>query len=214
MEHVQDDPVSSRCPQPASNCCFPSSTCMQQAVCAWQTRLELMNAGCYSLAVQTTFTLIGTFMVNVDFSCMLFSTKTHGSWSCCTCSCAGVCHYSRGGGCRIRLSEPLLKVVQFATVQNPVVIVDALVSVSCSVHGMLPRLQLHTDRLITHQQQPMGCLQLQPVQRIIKPCCFTTVVISTPSHLPVVHVPAGCCWCRVQQRPLDGAVGYWLVCWL
>ena len=28
----------------------------------------------------------------------------------CIRSCAGVCHYDRGGGCRIKLSEPLLKV--------------------------------------------------------------------------------------------------------
>lgn len=32
------------------------------------------------------------------------------SWPFAVCRCAGVCHFSRSGGCRIKLSEPLLKV--------------------------------------------------------------------------------------------------------
>jgi len=44
--------------------------------------------------------------------------KPAGNASCCrsvllnACRCAGVCHFSRTGGCRIKLSEPLLKVRQ------------------------------------------------------------------------------------------------------
>lgn len=50
--------------------------------------------------------------------------------------CAGVCHFQRGGGCRIKLSEPLLKVrVVRAVATSPTVLLRILFEYFQNAHS-------------------------------------------------------------------------------
>ena len=115
--------------------------------------------------------------------------------SCCVCRCAGTCQYDRGGGCRIKLSEPLLKVGP-----QPPCLPDAQGS-SCG----LPAAQGSPSQLATQTAKPLtcACAACSSVQcwssKRQATCLHTGLTGSLDAGSGIPHTAVHCTKCKFLQ---------------